>query len=85
MTETPDTRHQRFILTFGSGYPGICNGWVEVWAFTEDIARWWARRTYGQVWSGLYPADYFSPKSRAHYPLGKLGEAILWHDEVGDR
>lgn len=74
---------QKFVITFGSGKPGICDGWVEVAAHSEDIARWWARETYGPCWSMLYSlAEFERYQDLDYYPLGCLGQETLWHTEV---
>lgn len=76
----------RYVITFGLGKPGICDGWVEAVAHSEDIARWWARDTYGDCWAGIYDADKFLHDNHncngLLYPLGCIGRETLYHDEV---
>lgn len=58
-----------YVITFGR--EGIRNGWVEVHANSEQIARWWANREYKGLWSGCYSAEEFAKDSH-FFPAGAL-------------
>ena len=71
---------ETFIITFSK--VGIRNGWVEVHAKSEEIARAWARKEYDLAWSGIYTADDWPEDVRALYPLGKIGETTLHYEDA---
>lgn len=60
---------ETFAITFTQRAVGLRNGWVEVVAPDEDAARRWARDTYQDFWSGIYPSGEHGPE---YYPLGCL-------------
>ena len=64
-----------YVITFSR--VGIRNGWVEVSAYTEGIARRWASTEYGVCWSGIYSIEDWNEKDRALFPLGRIGETTL--------
>lgn len=63
--------HEVYVITFSR--TGIRNGWVEVSALNEDIARWWANKEYKGLWSGLYTAKNFE-EDKHLFPAGSLTE-----------
>lgn len=68
-----------FILTFSS--VGIRDGWIEITARDEDIARAWATREYGR-WSDTVPSEQFSMADRLLFPLGCLGKVNLGYERA---
>lgn len=69
-----------FIITFSK--VGIRDGWVEVEAKDEEIARAWARREYGQVWSMIYAAEKWGANERALFLHGCIGHTVLYHENA---
>jgi hypothetical protein len=68
------------ILTFAS--VGIRNGWIEITAKNEAIARAWASKEYGR-WSDTTPKRTFLLRGdAAFYPLGCLGTITLHHEDA---
>ena len=68
------TEKVTYAITFTQRAVGLKDGWVEVTAASEDAARQWARETYDNLWSGLYPLGEHGPE---YYPQGCLGEVAL--------
>lgn len=60
----------KFYLTFGQNSP-MKDGWIEVIADNEYLARLKVVSEYGQKWSGLYNEFNFEKED---FPEGKLGE-----------
>ena len=69
-----------FVITFSR--VGIRDGWVEVQAYSEEIARAWARHEYGQVWSMIYATDKWGTKQKELFPLGCIGTAVLHYQHA---
>ncbi len=68
-----------FIITFSR--VGIRDGWVEVHAKDEEIARAWARREYGHAWSSIY-GDEWGPDHARYFPLGCIGSTTLHYEHA---
>jgi len=71
---------QKFFLTFGnrykyeyhpSGYKIYPDGWIEIFAYTYDLARQKAMDEFGKEWCWLYSEDEFDQK---YFPAGKFWE-----------
>lgn len=61
-----------FAITFGR--TGLRDGYVVVEAYTEDIARAWAHKEYGSLWSGIYPlTDFLDDVQKTGYRAVQLG------------
>lgn len=79
---------ERFVITFSK--TGIRNGWVEVQAHDEAIAKRWANREYGVAWSNIYGWSHFffdgepSRLTELHdlYPLGCIGSEVLHYESA---
>ena len=72
-------QHQRFAITFGR--PGIRNGYVTVWAYSEAIARAWAHREYDRLWSGVYPWTDHIRDEATFFPSGELSVEVLGYED----
>lgn len=70
---------ETFIITFSRA--NIRDGWVAVEAKDEAIARAWAYREYGNLWSMIYPLADWGDEAKAHFPLGQFGPTIPLHYE----
>lgn len=69
-----------FIITFGRC--GIRNGWVRVTAASEEVARAWAFKEYGSLWSGVYSkAEHFDGNELNFYPLGEFQHVELGYEQ----
>lgn len=88
MTDDSRPTPQRFYLTFGSQYAHTPHphwpaahpdGWVEVWASTEGMARAMVVAAFGVNWSNLY--EDVAPLEPEWFPRGKLGELRCWLTE----
>jgi hypothetical protein len=69
-----------YVITFST--VGIGNGWIEVTANGEDIARKWADGEYVR-WSCIYDPEDWTDEVAAFFPLGCLGRTTL-HYELAD-
>jgi hypothetical protein len=70
-----------WVITFAT--LGFRDGWVEVTATSENIARAWAAKEYVR-WSGIYDKEEFMSDMDTVrlYPLGCLGRATLAYEDV---
>lgn len=68
-----------YVITFST--VGIQNGWIEVTANNEAIARAWANREYVR-WSSIYPIESWRASTRALFPLGCFGRTTLHYEAV---
>ncbi len=69
-----------YVITFSK--LGIRDGWVEVAAHNEEIARAFAKKEYGVVWSGIYPIDQWLAGDAECFPLGCIGTTDLHYEHA---
>lgn len=73
-----DSKTQIFYVTFGQRSP-FRNGWVEVEAETEELARRYVTDALGIEWSNLYSEKEFRKEDdrvAEMFNAGKIGETI---------
>ena len=68
-----------YVITFSTF--GFRDGWIEVEANNEAIARKWADAEYVR-WSGIYDPEDWSVETAAFFPLGCLGRTTLHYEHA---
>lgn len=67
-----------YVITFSR--VGIRDGWVEVQARDEEIARTWALKEYGTCWANIYTPSQWEPRKEDWFPLGCIGQTTLHYE-----